>query len=483
MPQISFRDPEGFVVAGPAAQPVFRVTKQESADRILALLGSAMGKRLVDAGDFIRTGVASPDERQSVLDRAGYAGYAGHIGQTSSSTVLEHERIWFPTYPSEWTRGMLRESGLLTLRLAETLLTAGHGLKDATPWNVLFRGAKPVFIDALSVEQRQARDPLWRPLSQFLSTFAYPLWLDEWKGVGVHEAFMGRREGWATEEMYQRLSWRDRLRPRALSWITVAEWMRNEAKEASYRPAAAHDEETTRYILGRLFRRLRRMLENSPDGLDRGSHWSSYQTHCHYDREAREAKRVFVAAAMVGATHVLDLGANDGEYSLLAAEQGARVVAVEGDPQAANEIWRHAHRAGLNILPVVMNLAQPTPSTGWRNREQTAFFDRAAGEFDCVLMLALLHHLTVTERVPLAWILDLAADLTRRTLIIEYVSPEDPFYRRLLRGRDRLHTGDTREAFEAQLGHRFLIRRQQPVIEGRRHLYWCEKRCEKRNRV
>ena len=185
MAQISFRDPEGFVVAGPTAKPVYRVTKQESADRLLALLGSAMGQGLVDSGDFIRTGTASPADRQSVLDRAGH---------TAAATVLEHERIWFPTYPSEWTRGMLREAALLTLRLAETLLATGHGLKDATPWNILFRGAKPVFVDALSIESRDPCDPLWRPLSQFLSTFAYPLWLDQWKGVGVHEAFTGRRK-------------------------------------------------------------------------------------------------------------------------------------------------------------------------------------------------------------------------------------------------------------------------------------------------
>lgn len=467
MAQVSFRDPEGFVVAGSAARPIFRVSKPEAAQRLLTLLDTPMGKQLVDGGDFVRTALASPAERRAVLDRT-------HSPQ--GSVVLEHERVWLPTYPSEWTRGMLREAGLLTLRLAETLLAQGHGLKDATPWNILFRGAKPVFVDALSVEERDPCDPLWRPLAQFLSTFAYPLWLDEWKGVAVHEAFNGRREGWRTEEMYARIGWRDRLRPGAFSWITMAEWMRDEAKEETYRPSAVRDSETARFILGRLFRRLRRTMEAAPDGLERGTSWSGYQVFCHYDREAREAKRVFVAEAMKGSGDVLDLGANDGEYSRLAAEQGARVVAVEGDPQAANEIWRHAHRAGLNILPVVMNLAQPTPPTGWRNREQTAFFDRAAGEFDTVLMLALLHHLTLTERVPLCWILDLAADLTRRTLIIEYVSPEDPFYRRLLRGRDHLHTGDTREAFEAELGRRFQIRRQQPILDGRRHLYWCEKR-------
>ena len=466
MPQISFRDPDGFVVAGPVAKPVFRVTKNEAADRLMALLGSPLGLQLMDMGDLVRTTLASPLERDSVLDR---------VGHRSAATVLQHERVWFPTYPSEFTRGMLREAGLLTIRLAERLLAQGHGLKDATPWNVLFRGAKPVFVDALSVEARDPRDPLWRPLSQFYSTFVYPLWRDEWNGVGVHEAFQGRREGWTTSEMYERLSWRDRLRPRALPWITLAEWMRGGASEGSYRPAAAADEDTARFILANRFRKLRRTLEAAPCSLNRGTAWSQYQSSCHYDRDAQQAKRLFVAAALSGATQVLDLGANQGEYSFLAAEQGARVVAVEGDPHAANQIWCHAHQAGLDVLPVVMNLAEPTPPTGWRNRERAAFFDRAAGKFDTVLMLALLHHLTITERVPLSWVLNLAADLTRHTLVIEYVSPEDPFYRQLLRGRASLHDNDTREAFEAELTLRFSIRHHQPILDGRRHLYWCEK--------
>ncbi len=471
MPQISFRDPDGFVVAGPAAEPVFRVTKTDAADRLLIWLASPTGRQLMDLGDFVRTAHASPADRDRVLARTSGA---------PGSTVLEHERVWFPTYPSEWTRGMLREAGLLTLRLAETLLREGQGLKDATPWNVLFRGAKPVFIDALSIEPRDAHDPLWRPLAQFFSTFVYPLWQDEWIGVGVHEAFAGRREGWTTHEMYERLSWRHRLRPQAFPWITLSEWLASGTGDGHHRPAKAQDPETAQFIAGRLFHRLRRILEAAPEGLTRRTGWSSYQTDCHYDRAAHEAKRVFVAealqGALQGARRVLDLGANEGEYSFLAAEHGAAVVAVEADRQAANEIWRHAHRARLNVLPLVMNLAQPTPSTGWRNREQTAFLERAAGQFDAVLMLALLHHLTVTERVPLCSVLDLAADLTRRTLVIEYVSPQDPFYRRLLRGRDALHADDTQQAFEAELSRRFLIRRSQPILEGRRCLYWCEKR-------
>ncbi|MBY0506460.1 MAG: SAM-dependent methyltransferase [Bryobacteraceae bacterium] len=467
MAQLSFRDPDGFVIKSPAAKPVFRITKPDVANRLVELLNSPLGRQMVDGGDFVRTALVAPSERDSILQLAGLP---------ASGAVLEHERVWFPTYPSEWTRGMLREAGLLTLRLAEHLLAQGHGLKDATPWNVLFRGAKPIFVDALSVEPREPRDPLWRPLSQFFSTFVYPLWLEEWTGASAHQAFQGRREGWTTTEIYERLGWRNRLRPRAFAWITLAEWLRNDAKPSTYQPALARDADTARFVLGRLFRRLRLTLEASPAALRRHTDWSSYQTCCHYDRPAQEAKRVFVATALHGAGRVLDLGANEGEYAFLAAEQGARVVAVEPDAESANAIWCHAREAGLDVLPLVMNLAQPTPSTGWRNGEQIAFVDRAGGEFDAVLMLALLHHLTITERIPLPWVLDLAADLTRRTLVIEYVSPEDPYYQSLLRGRQSLHQGDTREGFEAELHRRFHIRRQQPLLEGRRHLYWCEKR-------
>jgi hypothetical protein len=122
-------------------------------------------------------------------------------------------------------------------------------------------------------------------------------------------------------------------------------------------------------------------------------------------------------------------------------------------------------------LPLVVNIAQPSPATGWENHECPSFLERARGQFDAVLMLAVLHHLMVTDRVPLDSILDLAADLTRDWLLIEFIAPADPMFRRIVRGREELHADLDRARFELAAQRRFRIVRSQALPGSERTLY------------
>src|SRR5262249_42799167 len=136
---------------------------------------------------------------------------------------------------------------------------------------------------------------------------------------------------------------------------------------------------------------------------------------------------------------VLDIGCNTGHFSILAANSGANVVAIDHDPDAVGAAWRAADAAQFPTLTLGGKIAPPTGASGWSNTEFASFLDRARGKFDCVMMLALLHHLVVNERVPLDRIVDLAATLTTRLLIAEYVDPKDPQFKMIARGRDALH--------------------------------------------
>ena len=166
------------------------------------------------------------------------------------------------------------------------------------------------------------------------------------------------------------------------------------------------------------------------------------------------------------------MGSNTGHFSALAAQlDGAEVVGIDSDAVAAGRAWRMARDRGLNILPLVVDLARPTPAVGWKNRECASFLDRAAGEFDCVLMLAVLHHMLVAERVPLEEILDLAAQLTRNLAVIEFVAPQDPMFRELTRGRDHLHEGLSVQSFEQACGRWFRVCRQERLPELARWMF------------
>ena len=157
--------------------------------------------------------------------------------------------------------------------------------------------------------------------------------------------------------------------------------------------------------------------------------------------------------------------------STLAAGLGARVVAIDSDSTVVGETWRRASSRNLDILPLIQNLAWPSPATGWDNAENPSFLDRAAGRFDAVLMLALLHHLMAGENLPLGHILDMVATLTTGIAVIEFVAPEDPNFRRLSRGRDHLFSGLSVEAFETACAARFDILDSLGLEGGTRRLY------------
>ncbi len=138
-------------------------------------------------------------------------------------------------------------------------------------------------------------------------------------------------------------------------------------------------------------------------------------------------------------SRVLDVGANTGAYSLIAAKAGASVVAIDADTAAIEILSRAAAQQKLPITTLVANIARPTPAAGWRNREHLSLLDRLTGKFDLALMLAVIHHFILREQLPLPHIAELCASLTNRWLVLEWVPPSDPMFQEWLRGRDDLY--------------------------------------------
>jgi SAM-dependent methyltransferase len=398
--------------------------------------------------------------------------------------VLEHDRVPFPSFPYEWPAELLYQAASLTLDLNEALLGDGLGLKDATPYNILFRGAEPVLTDVLSVEGRDPHDPTWLPYAQFVRTFVLPLLLNKYFGVPLSEVFLTRRDGLEPEEVYRLCGWWRKFVPPFLTLVSIPKWLsarRGAQNPKLYRKRAVDDVERARFIVGSLLKHSRRALRRVEPRQGRGSTWSGYTESNQYTSEEFAAKQRFVehVVAEFQPRRVLDVGCNTGTFSRVAARGGARVVAIDYDPVVVGELWRVAHTDALDILPLVVDLTRPSPAVGWRNSECLSFLDRARGAFDAVLMLAVVHHMLVSERIPLAEIIALAADLTTDLAVIEFVGPEDAMFRRLARGRDELFVGLTHETFEQACQRRFRILRSEPVAVGldtRRWLYLLRKR-------
>jgi SAM-dependent methyltransferase len=450
------------------------VVAGSAAADLVDILASATVRRFVQAGRLVDSRLLEATEVAG-LAREDTLGNAFRV--EPGATVVEHRRVAFPSYPHEWPPEMLEAAGNLTLDLAEALLPDGWGLKDASPSNVLYSGPAPVFVDVLSLERRAPGDPLWLPHAQFERTFLLPLLLARRFGVPLQHTFLARRDGLEPEDVYQACGPVRRLLPPYLTLASVPTWLghgRGADDGSMYRPKALGDPEKARFVLGSLFRRLRRVLARvSRIGRPR-SRWLDYVTRRDsYSTAQLAAKHAFVERAIAECQPraVLDVGCNTGHFSALAARRGARVVAIDSDPAVVGETWRRARDERLDVLPLVIDLGRPSPGVGWRNRECPSFLERARGAFDAVLMLAVVHHLLVSERVPLHEIVDLAADLTTDVLVVEFVGPEDAMFRRLARGRDGLFSDLTTERFEAAFGLRFDIVRSERLEDASRWLY------------
>lgn len=469
----SFRDPGGAIrfVGG---MPI-RFVRSSHAVELRSFLDSATARSWCARGALVE----STELQAAELDvYRNNPDFTEALEAESWGGIWRHERVFFPSSADEWSQGMLHCAGAMTLDLALDLLKDGRGLKDATPANVLFRGSQPVFVDVLSIEQRDPRDPLWLPYAQFIRTFVLPLLVTKATGLPLRAVFSVGREGIEPEVARDLVPVSKRISGPGLWLVTVATMLSRSAAAATdgLVPKRSVPPQQAKYVLKRLFQGLRKSLDAVGSSADPESSWTGY-VQDHHTLAYFDAKRAFVASAVeeMRPKTVLDIGCNTGELSVIAATRGAQVVAIDNDPQVVERVFQRPSRDALNVLPLVVDIASPTPGRGWMNRELPSFLDRATGAFDQVLAMAVIHHLLATNGVPLHDVIDLLARLTRNTVALEFVPPSDPLFRRLARGRDYLYAGLTRESFEEACKRRFEIVRAEPLPSGDRVAYVLRK--------
>jgi SAM-dependent methyltransferase len=453
-PLATFRDPAGSVEIRPDG--AYRTVRAPFDTEILEFLSSQLATELVEQGRLVASEILSPPSAETL--------------------VLRHPRISFQSFPWEWAPGLWLSAAELTLNLCSDLVKAGWLLKDATPLNVLFQGTQPIFVDVLSIERIDPLQPIWLAYGQFVRTFLLPMLAYSKLGWPL-QASITRRDGYEPEDVYATLTWPARLRQPALSAVTLPSLLANKkllannkkVQAESFASRSVDDPDLARQILLKtLTGLLSQMRKITP--AHHSSTWSDYaETATHYSDDDHARKRAFVTDALVAArpTHVLDVGCNTGVYSNLAADVGAEVVSIDTDLQAVDRLCANLKGTSRNILPLCVDLAHPTPASGWENREYASFLDRATGHFDTVMMLAVLHHLLLRNQIPMDHIADLCSSLTTRNLILEWVPPTDPKFQELLRGREAIYTHITEAAFRSAFGEFFITVNELALANGR----------------
>ncbi len=442
------------------AGDVYRVLNATAFADWQALAASEFGRRRMADGGLVPTEQVPPSEIPAKVDQSAWA------------AVLKHQTIPWVSYPYEWSFGMLRDAGLLTLELLDDALHENLSLKDGSAYNVQFVGAKPVFIDIPSFHRLSPGEP-WIGYRQFCQLFLYPLFLRAYRNVPFQPWLRGNLDGIDPVACRNLMSLRDLFRPGVSTHVFLHARLDSRFADAdrSLRaelPAAGFQKSLIQANVRGLIKILRKLEWRTAKTT-----WSDYAQCNSYTADDRARKEAFVRGVAQSRRwrRVWDLGCNTGVFSRIAAEHADYVVAMDGDPLAIERLYAalQAER-NLKILPLIANVADPAPNQGWRGRERKSAAER--GRPELTLCLALLHHLVIGANIPLREVLDWLADLTPG-LIIEFVTKHDPMVQVLLRNKPDIYADYEQEPFERMLAERFEIVRRETLQSGTRTLYFA----------
>jgi hypothetical protein len=444
----SFRDPAGFVFAIDGV--VYRQVNQFYSDRYDHLHRCGLYDQLTEQGLMVPYTEASIDLAQS----------------TDACKILLPRQIRPISYPSEWCPEQLKDAALLTLKIQRLATDHGMTLKDATPFNIQFDKGRATFIDTLSFDLHDPARP-WIAYRQFCESFLFPLYIHHYAQTGTAPIAAAWPEGIPASLTARLLPLKSRWNTGV--WLHV--FLQNQI--SSRQPAAADRNPTfSKAKLIRVIEHLQSIISRLNTSPQKSSAWSNYYSETSLGKSYLQAKEHLFRQYLnqIEFAHSLDLGCNDGLFAKILAEAAAGVIAVDADWSCIDKLYRE-HRA--NILPLCVDLAHPTPASGFRNAERASFTSRTAS--DLVAALALVHHLSLGKNIPLRLIADYFNDLTKKYLIIEFIPLSDPKAAALVARKESPTIGYDPGHFESAFSRYFRIERKDPISGTERVLYLLQK--------
>jgi len=457
----SFRDPSGFVFLHNGL--VHRQVNNSFAASYDAFISSGLYDKLIERKLLVA--------HEEIND-------GSVAGTPDCYRILKPQQIPFVSYPYEWSFSQLKDAAMLTLKVQHEAIRHGFILKDASAYNVQFLDSRPVFIDTLSFDTYISGTP-WVAYKQFCQHFLAPLALMAHTDVELSKLMISHIDGVPLPLASKLLPLKTRFNYAIATHIHLHSRMQQQhADNASDDTPDAGtqsslSEKSLNALMEALAKTVQKLTWKMPD-----TEWGDYYENTNYSDRAGDEKRDLVDRLLGSIpdqlTVVQDFGANTGEFSRIAAKHTALVVSQDIDPVAVEMNYRkNASDGPTNILPLIQDFSSPSPAIGWGNAERDSFLQRS--HCDALLVLALVHHLAISNNVPLPNIAALFASLTR-WLVIEFVPKEDSQVIRLLATREDIFPDYTRDGFEAAFFQYFTIEESSPVAESERTLYLMKTR-------
>ena len=452
----SFRDPEGTVIEHRGG--IYRTLSESARTRLARFDSGGHLDALAETKLHVPSSLLATSE--TGLDPADFG-----------ETIVAHERLDFVTYPYEWSFEMLRQGALVTLDLLDWCLDRGLILKDGTAYNVALHKGRMTFIDLLSIDDYR-EGQLWEGYSQFCKEFLFPLMLAAYKDIDFQPWFRGSMAGIEAREMASFMTLRDRLRPGVFKHVMLQSWLdrRFGKEDVSVKSMAREASLPIASIKGNVAG-LRKVIVGLTNAAS-ASIWKDYVDTHSYSQAEETQKSEFVAASMEqsGPKQVIDLGANTGHYSRIAADHADLVIAAEADPACVDVIFRSLEEnpESTKIIPLVLDITNPSPAIGWRLKERRSLPERLSTDF--FLALAVIHHLCIGRNIPLGQFVESLKSFGRAG-VVEWVDKSDDMVIRMLRNRRDVFEDYSQETFETHLQRHFQILSRKESHGGKRCLY------------
>ncbi len=428
----SFKDPSGFVFE--RNDIFYRQINQSYKDDYDLLMNSGLYKELVKKkyllphDEINENFTGSPDWYKTILP----------------------EQLSFISYPYEWCFGQIKDAALLTLSVQKIALGYGMILKDATHFNVQFHNGKAVFIDTLSFEKYNASQP-WVAYRQFCECFLFPLFLQKYLKIDVQKLMLTYPDGipaTVTKEL---------LPPKSVFNLGVGLHVSLQSRiKAGNNPGdykGQFDEKKMLHLVSNLEDNIKKCTLNKKNKTT----WSNYYDETIISKSYLSEKEI-AFHKLIGLTEfqtVLDIGANDGFFSKIISEKAKAIVSIDFDQNCINSLYSYTkEKKSLNILPLCIDFANPTPAVGFDNKERSSFLDRA--KFDLVLALAFIHHLAISKNIPFRNIAE-SFQKIGRSIIVEFIPKEDEKVQQLLQNRKDIFSDYNEAEFINAFGKYFDI--------------------------
>ena len=389
---------------------------------------------------------------------------------------LLHSEDWYLTirpaqipvwsYPYEWCFEQLKDAALLTLEIVRLSIEKGMILKDATPFNIQFYDDRPVLIDTLSFEKYDETMP-WIAYRQFCESFLYPLWLSHYHKRNFQHLLSVYPDGIPADITAKLLPAKSLLNTSVWLHVNLPDKM---SKKAGTGKSSHHFSKKKLLNIISHLQNIIRSLDNS----DKTTWRDYYKESTDPGYVDQKEKIVLEMLKQISGNKLLDLGANDGYFSLLAVKNNFSVIAVDNDEQCINDLYKKIKQQTISgILPLCLDIANPSAASGFANKERSSFSERA--KINTVLALALVHHLQIGKNIPMGFIAEYLGSLAPQ-LIIEFVPKEDEKVQLLLQNKKDIYPGYTKEEFEKVFGQYFIFVSVKNVPGTLRSIYLMKKK-------